>query len=111
MRSAYAACKVFVLPTWFETPGLAAMEAALAGANLVVTREGSTREYFKEFAEYVNPASVPDIRDKILRALGKTKRPDLARLVRERYVWEKAAQDHIRLYQTLGLQTTERVMN
>ena len=46
LRSAYAACDVFVLPGWFETPGLAALEAALAGAKVVATKGGSTKEYF-----------------------------------------------------------------
>ena len=31
LASAYAAARVFALPSWFETPGLAALEAALAG--------------------------------------------------------------------------------
>ncbi len=28
LASAYAAARVFALPSWFETPGLAALEAA-----------------------------------------------------------------------------------
>ena len=31
LASAYAAARVFALPSWFETPGLAALEAALGG--------------------------------------------------------------------------------
>ena len=33
LASAYAAARVFALPSWFETPGLAALEAALAGCS------------------------------------------------------------------------------
>src|ERR1041385_176812 len=38
LASAYASCDVFVLPSQFETPGIAALEAALAGAEIVITR-------------------------------------------------------------------------
>ena len=37
LASAYAAARVFALPSWFETPGLAALEAALAGCAVVIT--------------------------------------------------------------------------
>ncbi|MEO6808197.1 MAG: glycosyltransferase, partial [Isosphaeraceae bacterium] len=37
LASAYAASRVFALPSWFETPGLAALEAALARRAVVVT--------------------------------------------------------------------------
>ena len=51
LASAYAAARVFALPSWFETPGLAALEAALAGCSVVVTPYGSTREYFGDLVE------------------------------------------------------------
>ena len=31
LASAYAAARVFALPSWFETPGLAALEAGPGG--------------------------------------------------------------------------------
>ena len=55
LASAYAAAKVFVLPSLFETPGIAAMEAALAGCAVVITKHGGTKEYFKEMASYIDP--------------------------------------------------------
>ena len=42
LASAYAACSVFALPSLFETPGIAALEAALAGASVVITKFGGT---------------------------------------------------------------------
>jgi len=42
LASAYAACDVFVLPSMFETPGIAALEAGLAGAKIVITKYGGT---------------------------------------------------------------------
>lgn len=96
--SAYAACKVFVLPGWFETPGLAALEAALAGANLVATDGGSTGEYFHDKAFYIRPNRPDDIRDKICRALGTEKSAELKRLVMDNYLWDAVAEKVIEGY-------------
>jgi len=102
LRAAYAACNVFVLPSWFETPGLAAMEAALAGAKVVITREGATQEYFGREAAYVNPASEKDIRDKVLSACAAIKTDGLQRRMREKFLWADSAQQNLRVYQELG---------
>jgi glycosyltransferase involved in cell wall biosynthesis len=55
LASAYAAARVFALPSWFETPGLAALEAALAGCAVVLTPFGCTREYFGDRVPYARP--------------------------------------------------------
>jgi len=69
--SAYANAKVFVLPSFYETPGIAALEAALAGANIVITYYGTTKEYFGNYVYYVNPYDFKDISEKILLALNR----------------------------------------
>ncbi|MBF0493810.1 MAG: glycosyltransferase [Candidatus Omnitrophica bacterium] len=91
LKSAYAACGIFVLPGWFETPGLAALEAALAGAKLVVTDGGSTREYFKDMAEYIRPDSPKDIAHKIRKVTDQDKNDKLKNFVLNNYTWEKVA--------------------
>lgn len=72
LRSAYQACALFCLPSTLETPGLAALEAAALGAPLVVTSEGSCREYFGDSAIYVNPEDSGEIAQHIGQALLKT---------------------------------------
>ena len=104
LRSAYAACDVFVLATWFETPGLAALEASLAGAKIVITREGSTREYFKDFVDYVNPADVGDISNKIQFALNRSKTEELKNHVRQNYLWQSTAKKTFEAYQFVASQ-------
>lgn len=101
LASAYAACRVFVLPSKFETPGRAALEAALAGANIVITPHGGTREYFQDMAEYVDPYSVEAIRRGILKALEKPPIPALRERIRQNYVWERVAQRLLEYYQEL----------
>jgi glycosyltransferase involved in cell wall biosynthesis len=87
LASAYAACDTFVLPGLFETPGIAALEAGLAGAKLVVTKHGGTTDYFRNDAEYVEPSSVESIRDGILKSLEKPKDAGLREHIRREFVW------------------------
>jgi len=94
LRSAYQACKAFALPSTLETPGLAALEAAAQGAILVVTKEGSTQEYFADDAIYVDPESVDSISEGVGNALsGQLTTSDVNRLeqrVRESFSWSSA---------------------
>lgn len=93
LESAYAACRAFALPSWYETPGLAALEAGLAGANVAVTREGCTKEYFSGLASYANPADIQDIREKVLEAMKKAKTPGLKSRIEKNFLWEKTAEE------------------
>jgi glycosyltransferase involved in cell wall biosynthesis len=101
LLSAYAAAKVFVLPSWYETPGLAALEAGLAGCNVVITNRGSTTEYFKNSAIYVDPRSAEDIRRKIQLALARPKSSDLRKLILSDYTWETVAKKTLEAYNSV----------
>lgn len=87
----YRACAVHALPSFFETPGLSSLEAGLAGARVVTTPHGSTREYFEDLVEYANPLSVRSIAAAIERALERPVDPTLAARMREKYTWDRAA--------------------
>lgn len=97
--SAYAACDVFVLPGWFETPGLAALEAALAGAKVVATDGGSTKEYFKDRVLYIKPNDPKDIHEKIKAAISKPKTDELKKFVLDSLTWEKVTEKNIEGYE------------
>lgn len=92
LASAYAACDVFALPSHFETPGIAALEAGLAGAKIVITPHGGTREYFADHADYVEPRSVRSIAEGITRALNRPKNDALRERIRARYLWHHVAE-------------------
>jgi glycosyltransferase involved in cell wall biosynthesis len=98
LASAYSACKAFVLPSFYETPGLSALEAALAGANLCVTCGGSTYEYFSDLAFYVDPFDLGSIKRGVLKAFQANKGEALKRHVLLNFTWEKAAQATLRAY-------------
>ncbi|MBI4547244.1 MAG: glycosyltransferase [Ignavibacteriae bacterium] len=91
LPSAYAACDVFVLPSLFETPGIAALEAALAGAKIVISKHGGTEEYFGSHAEYVEPTSVELIHHGIVTALNKKRDGTLRERMRKEFLWERVA--------------------
>ena len=101
LRSAYAASKVFVLASQFETPGIAAMEAALAGANIVITEAGGTKDYFKEFAHYITHSSIESIQHGIIEALAKPKSTELVKHISENYSWSKVGELTMKNYQEL----------
>lgn len=102
LASAYAAARCFVLPSWFETPGLAALEAGLAGANVVVTSRGSTKEYFKSFVEYVDPGWPPKrMAQAIIRSLTRPKNEELRLHILTNYTWEIVAGRLTTLYKNL----------
>jgi glycosyltransferase involved in cell wall biosynthesis len=91
LASAYAACDVFVLPSLFETPGIAALEAGLAGAKVVITPSGGTREYFRDMATYVDPGSVDSIRNGILTALEQPSSSPLREHIGKEFLWQMVA--------------------
>ncbi|MGD9200728.1 MAG: glycosyltransferase family 4 protein [Chitinispirillia bacterium] len=101
LESAYAACKVFVLPSFFETPGIAALEAALAGANIVITPYGGTKEYFREMAEYVEPGCKGSIRNGIIKALSKKRNLILKKYIIDNFTWPIVAQKTLSVYKTI----------
>jgi len=102
LASAYAACDVFVLPSLFETPGLAALEAALAGAKIVVTPHGGTKDYFAQQADYVDPYSVDSIRKGIETALKKKRDFSLKERVRKEFLWERVAEKTKAVYEKVA---------
>ena len=101
LASAYAACGALVLASWYETPGLVALEAGMSGTPLVLPSGGCAREYFGELASYVSPDDPARIRECVLAALARDRNPALARLVRERYTWSAAAQSTREAYEEL----------
>ena len=52
LLAAYNAAPVHALVSWYETPGLATLEAAACGCKVVTTDRGSAREYLGDRAWY-----------------------------------------------------------
>lgn len=99
LASAYAACNTFVLPSQFETPGIAALEAGLSGAKIVITPFGGTKDYFKDLAEYPDPYSIESIQSSIEKSLNKNKNDNLKEYIKNNFLWDKIAQRTIKVYE------------
>ncbi len=91
--AAMASARVFALPSWFETPGLAALEAAALNTPVVITARGSTREYFGNDVHYCDPARPATIVAAIAEAWHRPKasRAALAERIRHQWNWQETA--------------------
>lgn len=100
LASAYAAAKVHAVPSWFETPGLSSLEAGACGAVVLSTDQGSTTEYFKDMAIYVNPLEKNSLIPALEKALEFNPIP-LTTHIRDHYSWSKIGQMTLTAYRTL----------
>lgn len=98
LASAYTAAGVFALPSLFETPGIAALEAALAGTPVVITPHGGTRDYFVDDARYVNPESPESIAQGIRDALEHPAPAALRERIQREFSWRTVAQKTADVY-------------
>ena len=87
-------------PSWCESPGLSSLEAAAAGAQIVVGNRGTEREYFGPAAAYADPADPASIRSAVLHALerGPRERNDALERRLRQFTWRRAAEATIEAY-------------
>ncbi len=99
VADAGAAAKVHVMASWWEEQGMAALEAGLAGCNLVMTKNGPGREYFGDACFTCDPADEASIRAAIEAALAAPRNPALAERIRKTFTWDAAADVLARTYE------------
>lgn len=98
----YRRAKVFALPSISEGVGIVAVDAALYGADIVVTNIGGPKEYYNGMAEIVNPYNVDEIGQACIRLLnGKTYQPELRKYINENYSLDTIAELLINIYKQL----------
>lgn len=98
----YRRAKVFALPSISEGVGIVAVDAALYGADIVVTNIGGPKEYYNGMAEIVNPYNVDEIGQACIRLLnGKTYQPKLRKHINDNYSLDAIANKLIREYKSL----------
>lgn len=82
----YRSAKVFALPSLREGVGMAALEAAAYGCEIVLTDVGAPKEYYEGRAILVNPKSVDDIGRGVMKALKEGySQPELSEFVQHNY--------------------------
>jgi glycosyltransferase involved in cell wall biosynthesis len=85
--SIYKSSHVSISTSSTETAGLANLEAAYFGCNLVVSDIPPFREYCGEIADFLKP-DLSDIRTKLESALSKPKNYNLKTTILQKYSWQ-----------------------
>jgi glycosyltransferase involved in cell wall biosynthesis len=83
VRRLLALTDAHVLPSFRETPGLATLEAAATGAEVVATRHGSAEEYLGDLAAYADPTNSVDIAAAVEEVLTHPRQPRLRARIEE----------------------------
>lgn len=65
----YRKCKMYVQPTSFEGFGMAIAESMLCGAPVITSKTGAVPEVVGDVAIYVNPDSIDEIANTIIKLL------------------------------------------
>lgn len=73
LYSYFKRAKVFALPSIYEGVGMAALEAAVLGCEIVITKLGGPKEYFNHMAEIINPYDIDEIGQSICNLLNDNK--------------------------------------
>jgi glycosyltransferase involved in cell wall biosynthesis len=94
----YQQAKVHILPSWFETCGLASLEAAAMGCNIVITHKGFASAYFGDEAFYCEPADPASIYKAVHKAAIDPLQKTLQAKVMNHYTWKRAAMHTLNAY-------------
>ena len=97
LSSAYAACRIHALPSWYELPGLVSLEAAAHGKNIVVTRTGTTADYVGDKAFYCAPWDCDSIVSAVTAAFYAPTKDGLVDMARS-FTWDEAVRRSIKAY-------------
>lgn len=89
----YRRCRVFALPSLIEGVGMVALEAAVYGAEIVLTNLGAPKEYYKGRATLVDPTNIDSIGQGVLSAInGKGFQPELREFILNNYSHKRCSE-------------------
>ena len=92
LRHVYAAAVCHVLPSWFETTGLATLEALAAGTPCIAARTCCVQEYFEDHVELADAGDVSSLRAAIETVLLRGPRGD-ERSHAAGFTWDRTAKE------------------
>lgn len=100
LRSALSGCEFFAMPSLLETPSIAAIEAAAIGARVLLTDQGSTKEYFGDSVIYVDPTSIKSLESGIL-GINNCNPEKSIWVARSKHLWPKVIPSLVTAYNAL----------
>ncbi len=97
----YARAQVHALPSLRESPGLATLEAAWAGANCVVGVHAPVQEYFGNDAWACDPDDIDSLGRAVAAAWAAPRSARLRERVQREFTWDRAADETLRAYEVV----------
>jgi len=101
LPSAYAASRVFCLPSIKEVMPLTVLEGIAAGCQIVITKNSAMGGFLGNSAFFVEPTNVIDIRNKVLDAYNSTQSCSMQQTLLETCTWEKVGRSIRNIYTKL----------
>jgi len=95
----YYRSRVFALPSLHEGTGLAALEAAARGCQVVITKNGGPPDYFTGLGQLIDPLSVPALRAALVAA-HRADAPPIASAIAARFNLQTCATALQAVYQS-----------
>jgi len=99
LAAAYREAAVHCLPSWYELPGLATLEAARYGARIAASSWGAIRDYLGDAITYLEPDDPDGIASAVATAAGAC--PDAAAERAQAFTWEATAAATLALYEEI----------
>ena len=99
LGAAFVGARVHALASWYELPGLASLEAAVAGCNVVSTDRGTAAAYLGPHARYCDPGRPETIREAVLAAWREPRTGRAGRRLR-RFSWSLTARRTLEVYRS-----------
>jgi len=102
-------CEIFVYPSLYEGFGLPVLEAMAAGVPVITSANSSLSEVAGDTAELVDPTSIQDLANAMVRILADDSNKDKNRAAGKSrassFTWMNTARETYRLYTTLNKHT------
>ncbi|MFH7766360.1 glycosyltransferase family 4 protein [Acinetobacter sp. BSP-28] len=98
LAAIYSGSEAFVLPSLYEGYGMPAAEARACGTRVVASDIPELREAGGAESIYINPLSVDDLAQGILKALSSEKP-----IAKDRVSWEMGAKSMVKIFKDLNI--------
>lgn len=97
LRAVYAGARVLAMPSWWELPGLVALEAAREGCPVVASNRGTLFDYLGDAVHYCDAANPESLRLAIFQALTQSRSESLVERSRA-FTWRASAEGILGVY-------------
>jgi glycosyltransferase involved in cell wall biosynthesis len=96
--SAYRACRLHCLPSWYELPGLVSLEAAQYGCNVAASSWGCLPDYLGSSCVWCSPEDPESVRSAVLKGYEQP-RDGRAAEIAQSFTWDRFGQETVGRYE------------